>query len=345
MEKIQNYEKKKISLLELREYYRLTEYPELVQLVMKLIEKKQIEPIKNSKLNGKTPALYNSYRILKSEKDYTEQKNELMYLSSKFNIDYYRKHPEKYLEDRHYILLLNDFLKKNADQLMEPVSENERSFEIFGREKFISKEQGQRIMKNLGLSLEQLNVYETTEPLAYYTNHKRQPQKLLIIENKDTFYSMRKHLMNQNETILEEEIGTLIYGGGKGIYRSFQDFALCVEPYMNCPDNTYYYFGDLDYEGILIYEKLQQIVGEQKRIQPLVRAYEMMLIKGGRLTDGMTGEKRSISFELPEMKAGQNSNCGELFFSYFSDEVQGIMKQLLQENRYIPQEILQQKDF
>lgn len=49
--------------------------------------------------------------------------------------------------------------------------------------------------------------------------------------------------------ILDTEIGTLIYGAGKRILRSFQDFDLCAEPYMIHSENTIYYFGDLDYEG------------------------------------------------------------------------------------------------
>lgn len=345
MEKIQQYTKNKISLLDLREFYGISEYSDLVQLVARLIEIEQITPIKTSKLNGKKPALFNGYRILRPAEDYSAEKKELMYLCSQLNIDYYMKHLEQYQKDRKYVLMLDGFMKKNKENLTEAVSGNERSFEIFGREKFISKEGGQRILSNLGVSLEQLNVYKTTEPLAYYTNHKRQPQKLLIIENKDTFYSMRKHLIDKNQTIFNEEIGTLIYGGGKAIYRSFEDFGLCVEPYMNDPNNTFLYFGDLDYEGILIYEKLQQMVGQDKVIKPFIPAYERMLIKGGRLNHPENGEMTSIRYELPEMKSGQNQNCGDLFYSYFNEKVQKIMKELLAENRYIPQEILQEKDF
>lgn len=345
MEKIQNYEKNKITLSELREIYQLTEYKELVALVRKLIETQQIQPIKSSKLNGKTPALFHGYRIIREAKDYSMEKEELMCLCSQFNIEYYMKHPSEYKEDRKYVLLLDEFFKKRVENLKNSASRNERSFEIFGREKFITKESGQRILKNLGIGLEQLNIYDTTEPLAYYTNHKKEPQKLLIIENKDTFYSMRKHLLNQNKTILHEEIGTLIYGGGKAIYRSVEDFGLCVEPYVNCPENTYLYFGDLDYEGILIYETLQQMVGEEKKIHPFVAAYERMLVKGGRLKNPVDGRIRTIGFELPEMKAGQNQNCGEIFFNYFCEEVKIAMKKMLQENRYLPQEILQETDF
>lgn len=60
---------------------------------------------------------------------------------------------------------------------------------------------------------------------------------------------MRNYLLNGH---------TEIFGAGKGIIRSFQDFDLCAEPYMKHPKNTIYYFGDLDYEGIGIYENLAE---------------------------------------------------------------------------------------
>ena len=100
------------------------------------------------------------------------------------------------------------------------------------------------------------NIYETTEPLAYYSRTRNIPQNLLILENKDTFFSMRRHLLEGNEEILGIKIDTLIYGAGKGIFRSFEDFDLCVEPYMQAEGNRIFYFGDAVLEWgvtILIY--------------------------------------------------------------------------------------------
>ena len=74
---------------------------------------------------------------------------------------------------------------------------------------------------------------------------------------------MRNYLLNGYTEIFGAEIGTLIYGAGKGIIRSFQDFDLCAEPYMKHPKNTIYYFGDLDYEGIGIYENLAGKISRQ----------------------------------------------------------------------------------
>ena len=131
------------------------------------------------------------------------------------------------------------------EKLSRPESINERSFEIWGREKFLSKEQGKKVLSHCGLDLEFLDLYPTAEPLAYYSHTRETPQNLLILENKDTFFSMRRHLLEGGEKILGTEIGTLIYGGGKRIIRSFQDFSLCIEPYMRDAGNKIYYFGEL----------------------------------------------------------------------------------------------------
>ena len=164
--------------------------------------------------------------------------------STMISVDYYLAHPDMYEKDRNWVLMLNQYLKKHTDALLTPESLNERSFEIWHREKFLDREQGKNI---------------------------------LILENKDPFFSMRNYLLNGHTEIFGAEIGTLIYGAGKGIIRSFQDFDLCAEPYMKHPKNTIYYFGDLDYEGIGIYENLAEKFRSRWKIIPFVPAYQAML--------------------------------------------------------------------
>ena len=183
--------------------------------------------------------------------------------------------------------------------------------------------------------MEMLNIYETTQPLAYYVHTRKTPQNMLIVENKDTFYSMRRHLLSGESQILGVPIGTLIFGAGKGIFRSFEDFKLCAEPYMREKENTIYYFGDMDYEGIGIYEKLALLFREHCTIKPFCEAYVKMNAKA---------EETGIE-EMPLMKAGQNQNIGELFWDFFEKQEMEKMQKLLQEGRYIPQEILSVKDF
>lgn len=333
MRNISDFPRNTITLSELQTYMKVTDYSSLVTLLYTLMEKAQLTPIKNSGLNGRKPALYQKYRIHREIKDYSKYQEELLYqLDPMLDNNYYKNHLETYQKDRLFVLALNEYIKNHKSSLQETSSYNERSFEIWGREKFLLKEGGIRILKYLGLTADDLNVYETSEPLAYYSHHKEVPQKIVILENKDTFYSMRRHLLGNNFTILGDRIGTLIYGGGKSIYKSFQDFTLCLEPYMNDARNEILYFGDLDYEGIHIYETLQNNFKDKVCLAPFCKGYQRML------------DKANIE-RLPITKEGQNRNIGEVFFSYFSNEIQSKMKHILQQDKYVPQEILQKSDF
>lgn len=335
MKNLRNLNKKRIGINEIQQYLELENYIELVNVVTSLIDKELLLPIKSSKLNGKNPALYNRYCIVDVKQDNSMYIQELSYgINILLDKTYYMKNIDRYKEDRNYIFLLSRFLDDQTDLLNTQVSANERSFQIWEREKFLNREGGKRILKNLNLSEEFLNFYDTTEPLPYYSYSKISPQKILIIENKDTFYSMRKHLIKGNNTIFNEKICTLIYGGGKNIYKTFKDFDICVEPYLLDENNEILYLGDLDYEGIIIYEGLYQIFKGRFNIKPFARGYEFMLDKF---------IKEDIS--LPNTKEGQNRNIREVFLKEFTQEYRDIIMKVLTSNKYIPQEILNIGDF
>lgn len=327
---------KRITLENLQKRIKTDSYQELYAEILSLVEEGKIKPLKASGLNGKKPALYKEYWELEQKEEVPDYTEELSYqISPMLSTDYYFRHPAQYAKDREWVLLLNDYLRTKRSALKQPKSLNERSFEIWYREKFLKEEAGRRILKNCGLLPKQLNIYETTEPLAYYVHTRKVPQNLLILENKDTFYSMRKHLLDGADSILGQNVGTVIYGAGKGIYRSFQDFSLCAEPYMKEKENRIYYLGDIDYEGILIYETLAGQYAEDVLVQPFVEGYLAMLKKA----------KKAGMERMPVMKEGQNQNVGTLFFSYFAEENRKEIQNLLQGGRYIPQEILSGEDF
>lgn len=66
---------------------------------------------------------------------------------------------------------------------------------------------------------------------------------------------------------------------------------------------------------------------------PFIPAYEAMLNKADRLEN------------LPETKEHQNRNITSIFFSYFSNTTVEKMQAVLQNERYVPQEILNRADF
>lgn len=325
---------KRISLENLLHSHLNNSYERQYCYIIGLLEAGKIKPLKASGTNGKKPALYREYWLLEAEKDYSHLEEELKYrIHPALSVDYYLSHLDVYEQDRPWVWRFSEYLENHREYLSQRESMNERSFEIWGQEKFLSRGQGKRILKRCGVEIDFLNVYTTTEPLAYYSQTRSTPQNLLILENKDTFYSMRRHLLGGRNEILGCPIETLIYGAGKGIMRSFLDFDLCVEPYMKEPGNRIYYFGDLDYEGIGIYESLSEMFRERWEILPFAPAYDAMM------------RKAQAAEGLPETKEGQNRNIRELFFSYFEPEQVDTMIEILESGRYIPQEILNIKDF
>ncbi|VYU69860.1 hypothetical protein [Clostridium tertium] len=323
------FNKKKIAIEEIEKVYKVSTYNDLYILVSKLIENNEIEAIKSSGGNGKKPALYKRYRIVEEEEDNSVYLEELNYkILSKFDISYYKKNINKYKEHREYILVLNTFIKENEELLKIPLSMNERSFQIWRREKFLQKEEGKLIIKNLGLNLEYLNYYDTSEPLAYYSKSKKTPQNILILENKDTYYTMRKYLINSPNSILGNEIDTVIYGAGKGILKAFKDYEVSVEDYLFSKENKMYYFGDLDYEGIIIYENFYSKFKNKYNIKPFIEGYKKMIDK----VDNMKS--------LPKIKDGQNRNINDYFLKEFSMNYREKIEEILKNDLYIPQEII-----
>lgn len=325
---------KRISLDELIRTRQNLSYQQQYEYICSLLDESKIKPVKASRTNGKKPALYREYWIIEEKKDYSRFIEELKYsLSTKISVDYYLSHLDAYESERPWVLMLSEYLKENAGRTEISESLNERSFEIWNREKFLDREQGKKILKHCGIDMELLNVYRTTEPLSYYTHTRNTPQNLVILENKDTFFSMRNYLLSGHTEIFNVRTGTLIYGAGKGILCSFQDFDLCAEPYMKSPENTILYFGDLDYEGIGIYENLAAKFTNRWKITPFLPAYEAMLRKAAHIKT------------LPETKEHQNRNIHSEFFSYFDEKIVCEMKSILERNRYVPQEILNMSDF
>lgn len=169
--------KRKVKLTDIEKQHPTMDYTQLYHYICRQIEEGILAPIKASGVNGKKPALYNSYWEKQKEKDYAEVYEELRYrLSPLFDISYYEKNPEKYIADRKFIRRFSEYLMKQKESLEIPVTINERSFAIFHREKFLDRENGAKLLSHLGFSLEQLNFYETSEPMSYYSHNKNVPQ-------------------------------------------------------------------------------------------------------------------------------------------------------------------------
>ena len=269
--------RQKIQLKDIMSQHSDMEYQQLYAYVMELIKNKALEPMKTAKSNGRTPALPISFWRYEEETDYTDVYEELKYkYHPLINTSYYRKHPERYEADKHNLQLLSNYLKNHSNLLKIKETMNERSFEIFHREKYFQREGGLEFCKRVAIDADKLAFYETSEPLSYYSYSKQAPQNILIIENKDTFFDIRRYMNTGCNHILGKEFGTVIYGAGKGIWKTFADYMNGAETYF-MGDNKLFYFGDLDYEGILIYERL--VESTSAIIYIFEEAYTAMLDK------------------------------------------------------------------
>jgi hypothetical protein len=333
MKDLRLYGSSRIDTLEMQKYLGINEYDEFVKAVRKLEDKETIRAIKCSRTNGKKPPLYNCYAILKEKADYSCYNEELKYkLNYELNTEYYRKNMKRYMTDRDNILKFSNFLNNKRELLKDSVSINERSFQIWGREKYL-KGEGGTLLKRLKFAAEKLNYYDTSEPLAYFSYCKTTPQNVLMVENKDTFYTIRRYMINAGCSIFGEEIGTVIYGAGKGISKSLKDFELSVEPFLLNKNNRFLYLGDIDYEGIKIYEQLYESFRSNFDIKPFVNAYEYMVDKAVL-----------ESINLPKTKEGQNRNIKNIFLGYFRHEYKDKIESILLTDKYIPQEIISYAD-
>lgn len=178
--KVLNNEKKKIYLTELAALHKNMDYQQLYAYILSEIEKKRFIPVKASGLNGKKPALYNSYWLIEQEKEEIDISDELKYkIHPLLDTSYYQKHPKRYRQEKREIFLLSDYLTKSKNCLNTSETINERSFEIFHREKFLDREGGMDLLSHLGISAEDLNFYRTSEPMSYYSHQKHTPQNFL----------------------------------------------------------------------------------------------------------------------------------------------------------------------
>jgi hypothetical protein len=135
MKDIRTIDKKRLELSEIQHHFSVDNYLELVKIVTNLIDEGILISIKSSKLNGKKPALYNRYNIIKKEEDTSKYIDELVYkLNIHLDKTYYMRNIDKYKKDRKIILSLSKFLDEKIELLNTKVAVNERSFQMWGIE-------------------------------------------------------------------------------------------------------------------------------------------------------------------------------------------------------------------
>ena len=317
---------KKTKTMNLSEVYEKLKLPYTPQsdkiinnILTNLEEKGYIQPLKttNKNLQGR----FEKYKILKLKEENEEKiKEEILKLDKKIKIDYFLKHPKEYIKYKEIITPINEFIKQTNGRKIETITVNERSYKIYKNEKCL-KENGE-ILKKLELTYKDLYAYDTYEPFFYYINTEYEIRKLknktiLIIENKDTFWTIVKAI----QKLKIENIYMIIYGEGKKILKSF---SFIEEFKIDSKDNIYY-FGDIDFEGINIYVSLKEKYNKYN-ISAYTKGYETIL---------------DIEKTPEKVRKNQNINQDKIekFINEFDKKYKDKLIEIFNNKKYIPQEV------
>lgn len=318
------------------DYSRRGGYECFKSIIRQLCAQKVLEPVKASGTNGRNPLLYNRYRKVAQGLEHEHRLN-LINLHSLIRSGAYSKSPQAYAEDQRYLLALDAFLKDphQRESLGDAISVNERSFQIFNDEKFLFSDRGRIFLQRIGRTLTDLSCYMTTEPF-FYMDYRAKEKKLnldcypdssytaLIVENKDTFYSIKRAWQVGNRSIGGVPFDLLIYGEGRKIVGSFA-FAQEI-PDLVPETMRVYYFGDLDPEGLDIFGSLVAAF-PLILIEPFTYCYQALL----RLYRRDAPLRREKDQKLRAVYE-------ETFLSFFTPELSQEIQVLIHSRKYIPQE-------
>ncbi|AIQ62419.1 hypothetical protein PSTEL_04160 [Paenibacillus stellifer] len=289
------------------------------EAVLELENSGVLESVKAAGRTLKQPSLAYRYRVNKQEM--TGHHIRLLQqvrlsLHPAIQLDgYFALSAEQFQQDQPWIEQINQYLKIYGFP-SSAVPAPERSFQLTGNEKWITDLGGHALLKRLGL-WERLLIHPVSDPLMFAVNpalsHPASSRCLnLIVENKTTFQALLPVLTSSL-------FSTLIYGCGNKITGNLDMFPLQYP--VPGRDHRFYYFGDLDYEGIRIWHE----ASKQHPLLPALPFYEACLAK---------------PYVLGKSNQRRNEEALGAFLSYFSGDAQDQLIRCLGCGGYIPQETL-----
>ncbi|MBU3145980.1 Wadjet anti-phage system protein JetD domain-containing protein [Clostridium sp. CF012] len=281
--------------------------------IKELIDEGILEEISPKHNNGKNKPLAYKFRINRSKlkKELIEEIQSIrLKIQPEIDLeDYFILSEDTWRKDLPYILKVNEYLKEN--KLFEKVTNQEHSYNITGDEKWIDEKGGRKLLERIKL-WDKLEILSTGEPLMLAVNpvqFSKGEHLHLIVENKATFYALL-------DTLKETAFTSLIFGSG---WKVVSNISMLSRQLGLKGENKLYYFGDLDYEGITIWNSLNEKIHSKLAV--------------GFYTELL---KKNYSFG----KENQQKNQGALtqFLKAFTGEEQEYIKRLLGNGGYYPQE-------
>ncbi len=316
------FKKKTIGLTELEMMIKpyVQTYEDFAKTILQLEKEAILVMVKARGRTNHTPSLAFQYRINKYELTGDYHKELQQYrsiLDPSINLDeYYRQDPSVWKNNLPYLLKVNQYLKQFSFPL-DQVPAPERSYELVGDEKWIAEKGGKEILERIGL-FSLLKIIPVSEPLMFGINPNKINEKKqyhLVVENKTTYQGLLPVL---TETIFS----TLIYGAGKAVVKSIEQFAM---QYPIEANHQFFYFGDLDREGIAIWCSF-------KNKQQAILALPFYL--------ACLEKEAAVGKEYQK----EHNAALEQFLAFFTTERQVQIRSLLAEGKYHPQETLKTKE-
>lgn len=324
--KLMSLKKTFITLDEIEDLISYNDYEELRAIIDGQIEGQVLKPVGKKNTNGMIPPLHLKYRICNVGEDMTPYLEEIRHLHPDLKISAYMAHPKLYKNHRDILLPLSEMLKDRPESLLERMSKNERAYSIWHDEKTLDHATTKAVIRFLKLE-DRLNYYLTPEPFFDYVLRNREDMTVLIIENKDTWFTFRKlFTKNPDKCFLHgKTIDAIIYGEGNKVTKpkrmeQYEDDVLGRKA-------RFLYFGDLDFTGIEMFQRVC-MVNPCTKIKLFTELYGEML----RLTE---------IEKLGQIRTKQrNSLSIEEFLAIFTIDQARIIRKILNEYKYIPQEVL-----
>ena len=291
--------------------------PAFTEAVHALEEAGYLSMVKKSGRTVNPPHLAYKYRLNRAviHRRYHRQlhRSSLELTSGQVSLDaYFNLSPAEFDEDWPWIKQIDAWV--TAEGLPDDeVTAEERSVMLVNDEKWITAGKGKTVLTRIGL-WDRIGIMPISEPLMLAVH----PQLIagdrhlhLIVENKTTWQALV-------QVLPELPFTSVIFGSGWRITGSLEQLDRQV-PVKGA--RTLLYFGDLDHEGLAIWHDLH----ERYEVKPAVPFYEACLARTANR--GKTNQRKR-----PEAL--------EAFLPYLDEAGQAGIQKMLDEGRYLPQEVL-----
>lgn len=320
---LQSLKKVTVSLEEIESIVQPCTYEEFSRSVLELEADGILQMVQIQGRTGKQPSLAYQYRVQKNrlkEDTHKEIHRARLNLHPFINLDaYYSLKSSIWEEDRPFIERIDAYLKKNMLP-STPAPEPERSFELVADEKWITEKQGKELLIRIGL-WDKLLIIPVDDPLMFAVNPYSITNAIhrhLIVENKTTYQALLQALPDVPFT-------TLIFGGGYRVTKSIE--LLPMQLPLRDAVHEFYYFGDIDKEGIHIWHLFNERV---------------LALFGRPASLALPFYRACLSREFASGKETQRDfeQALQAFVSHFTEEERMIISRCLAADGYFPQEIL-----